>query len=124
PDASTSTAAAVGACATLSPCQKNTEHSTATAATFKPRCLKTICDDGHELRSRAHERADRPGQLDRARFARRCAVTCFVVAHGRDDRPASRVGPRQPDHVPGQMLLDLALGFDYKAQVRAVAGVA
>src|SRR5256885_1735507 len=24
--------------------------------------------------------------------------------------------------MPGQMLLDLALGFDYKAQVRAVAG--
>ena len=46
----------------------------------------------------------------------------LVVAHLRHDRAALRVARRQPLDVRGQVLLDLALGFDDKAEVRAVAG--
>ncbi len=83
--------------------------------------LDPVRDRAHHVGRGAHRPADGKRQRYSTRIRRHRTVPRFVVSHLRDDRAALGVVRRQPLDVRRQVVLDLALRLDDKAQVRAIA---
>ena len=71
---------------------------------------------GHDTRRQPHGPLDRRRQLGCTEPTGRLTMSHFVILHGAHNGPRGDITLGQSFHMPGQMFLNLPLGFNCKPQ--------